>query len=102
MNDEAPSPSSKRARRHGWRRTLLKCAALIAALALVGSGGLWWLVHHVGAPWFIPRIVFEWLVANVAPYALWVGAILGAIVGFVASLFVIAVDAARGRLSKLP
>ncbi len=100
MDNEAPS-APKRPRRHGWRRTLLKCAILVVSLGALGAGGLWWLVHHVGAPWFIPRFIFEWLVANAAPYALWIGGVLGAVVGFFGSVLVILIDAARGRLSKV-
>ena len=100
MNDDAPSPP-KRSRRRGWRYTLLKCALVIATFAAVGGGGLWWLLHHVSAPWFIPRFIFVWLVENIAPYAAWVGGAVGAFLGFIASLFVIAFDAARGKLSKV-
>jgi hypothetical protein len=69
--------------------------------AAVGAASLWWLLHRVGAPWFIPEVVFAWLVEVVAPYAAWVGGFVGLFFGFIASVIVIVVDASRGRLSKL-
>lgn len=87
--------------RRGWPWTLLKCAIVFALFATAGAVSLWWLLHQVEAPWFIPRVVFEWLLSKVAPYAAWIGGAVGAFVGFLASLGVVIVDAKRGKLSKV-
>ncbi len=87
--------------RRGWLYTLFKCSLLMASLAAVGAGALWWLLHRVSPPWFIPRPVFEWLVDTLAPYAAWIGGALGAFVGFLGSLGVVVYDARKGRLSKV-
>ncbi len=103
MHDDprSPAPPPRPSWRRGWTYTLARCALLIGTLALLGGGGLWWLLHHVAPPWFVPRVVFEWLVATVAPYAAWVGAALGVVVGFFGSIGVVILDARRGRLSKV-
>lgn len=100
MRDD-PRSRSKATGRRGWPWTLLKCAIVLGLFAAAGAASLWWLLHQVDAPWFIPRVVFAWLVAKVSPYAAWIGGAVGAFVGFLASLGVVIVDAKRGRLSKV-
>lgn len=75
---------------------------LFAVCAALGAVGFWMLLHRIEAPWFIPRAVFAWLVEKVAPIAAWVGAALGAFVGFLASVVVVIRDARKGRLPRVP
>jgi len=74
---------------------------LFVLFAALGALGLWMLLHRIEAPWFIPRVVFAWLVEKVAPIAAWVGAVLGAFMGFLAAVVVVIRDARKGRLSRL-
>lgn len=85
----------------GWSRTLLKCALTVAALAALGALGLWWLLHRVEMPWFIPRALIEWLMEHARPIALWLGAVLGALLGLLASVGIVVYDARKGRLSRV-
>jgi hypothetical protein len=94
------TPQEKKGRR-GWPWTLFKCAMLFAAFAGLGAVGLWMLLHRIEPPWFIPRVVFAWLVEKAAPFAAWIGAALGAFVGFLGSVVVVIRDARKGRLSKV-
>lgn len=99
MSNESRDPEP--AWRRGWLYTLVKCALLMAGLAALGAGGLWWLLHHVQPPWFVPRVVYEWILETVAPYAAWIGGILGAFLGLLGSLGVVAYDARKGRLTRV-
>lgn len=87
--------------RRGWPRTLLKCLLTVVALALAGALALWGLLHGIEAPWFIPRAVLAWVMEHVRPYALGVGAFLGAILGLLASVGIVVWDARKGRLSRV-
>ncbi len=97
-SDLPPPPPPPRG---GWLRTLARCVGVTALLSALGAAALWWLLHRVAPPWFLPRAVFEWLLAHVAPYAAWLGAIVGAIAGFLTSVGILSWDARRGRLSRL-
>lgn len=98
--DERTPPSPPKGRR-GWPWTLFKCAMLFAGFAAFGAVAIWMLLHRVEAPWFIPRIVFAWLIEKVAPYAAWIGGAIGAFFGFLGSVVVVIRDARKGRLSKV-
>ena len=93
-----PTPTWRR----GWTYTALKCLALTAVLTGLGALALHLLLGAVVPPWFVPKPVFEWVMENLRPYALWLGAALGAFVGFLGSLGVVAFDARRGRLTRVP
>ncbi|MBK8697552.1 MAG: hypothetical protein IPN17_36215 [Deltaproteobacteria bacterium] len=57
--------------RRGWTWTAIKCFTLTAALMGLGALALHLLLGTVVPPWYIPKPVFEWLMENVRPYALW-------------------------------
>ncbi|MBK6533914.1 MAG: hypothetical protein IPF99_31350 [Deltaproteobacteria bacterium] len=99
---EATTPEPSPSWRRGWSYTALKCLVLTAALMGVGALALHLLLATVAPPWYVPRPVFEWLMENVRPYALWLGAALGGFVGFLGSLGVVVFDARRGRLKRVP
>ncbi len=88
--------------RRGWTWTAIKCLTLTAALMGLGALALHLLLGTLVPPWYIPKPVFEWLMENVRPYALWLGAALGGFVGFLGSLGVVLFDARKGRLPRVP
>ena len=93
--------SRETARGHGWLWTLGKCVALLVIGAGLGALGVWMLLHRIEAPWFIPRALFAWLMERVGPFAAWLGAALGALLGLLASVAVVIRDARKGRLPKV-
>jgi hypothetical protein len=93
-----PAPTWRR----GWSWTLLKCLILTAALMAGGALALHLLLAAVVPPWYVPRPVYEWLLQNVRPYALWLGALLGGVVGFFGSVGVVLFDARRGNVARVP
>lgn len=102
MDNDTPSRPAPAPRwRRGWPWTLIKCALLTAITAAVGVVGMYYLVHSIEPPWYIPGPVYEWFMAHLAPYALWLGGIAGAFVGFLGSVGVVVYDAKRGRLSRV-
>jgi len=88
--------------RHGWTWTALKCLTLTAALMGLGALALHLLLGAVVPPWYLPNPVFEWLMENVRPWALWLGAALGGFLGFLGSVGVVLFDARKGRLPRVP
>ena len=88
--------------RNGWTWTALKCLTLTAALMGLGALTLHLLLGAVVPPWYLPKPVFEWLMENVRPWALWLGAALGGFVGFLGSIGVVLFDARKGRLPRVP
>lgn len=101
MNGDSERGSLPPQRRYGWPYTLAKCALVTAGSGALGAGALWWLLHRLDRPWFIPGPVFRWLVEVVLPYALWVGGAVGVFVGLLFSVGVVAYDARRGRLTRV-
>ena len=71
----------------------LRTRVIYAVIGFVIAAGLGWTFHAQ---------VFEWLMENVRPYALWLGAALGGFVGFLGSVGVVVFDARRGRLKRVP
>lgn len=96
MEDNKPAP------RRGWSWTLVKCLALMAVFMGLGALALHLLLAAVVPPWYVPKAVFEWLMENVRPYALGLGAALGGVVGFFGSVGVVVYDARKGRLTRVP
>jgi len=92
---------SREETRRGWPWTLLKCLLTVLALAGLGALALWALLNGIEPPWFVPRPVLEWIMEHVRPYALWVGAFLGALLGMLASVGIVVYDARKGRLSRV-
>lgn len=88
--------------RRGWTWTALKCLTLTAVLMGLGALTLHLLLGAVVPPWYLPKPVFEWLMENVRPWALWLGAALGGFVGFLGSIGVVLFDARKGRLPRVP
>jgi hypothetical protein len=99
---EPTTPEAPSTRRPGWSWTLLKCLILTAVLAAGGALALHLLLASVVPPWYVPKPVFEWLMQNVRPIALWLGAALGGFVGFLGSIGVVVFDARRGKLTRVP
>src|SRR5690242_8284830 len=97
----APIMTTSSDRAPGWGPTLLKCAVLMASLAAVGALALHLLLQRVVPPWYVPRVVFEWLVTHPRPYALALGAAAGAFAGFLGSIGVVVWDARKGRLTRV-
>ena len=87
--------------RRGWTWTILKCALLITVSAALFAGALYWMVHLVTPPWFVPKFIFEWVVTHLTPYALAAGGVFGAFLGFLGAPFVVFNDARRGRLTRV-
>ncbi len=99
MTDEAPIPGGGR---RGWGWTLARCGLATAILAVLGAVGLYWLLGAWTPPWWVPGPVLDWLFDTIRPYALLVGAFLGALLGLPVSVLIVVFDARRGRLTRLP
>lgn len=94
-HDDPPSA------RGGWPRTLLKCGLGTLTTALLGAGLMALLLWWLPAPWWLPKAVLDWLRLTLGPYALGLGAFLGALLGLPLSAGIILWDARKGRLSKV-
>ncbi len=105
--DPSPLTSTSTARRTSWRTgwtwTLIKCALATITSALLGTAGLVVALRALLAwlPGWLPNSWVEWLFAWALRHVWFIGPVVGVVVGALISTAIIAVDAKRGRLTRI-
>jgi hypothetical protein len=72
------------------------------AVSIGGFAGLlWWLVQSWDAPWWLPKEVYDWILSRGGLAAAVLGGLLGGVLGFFTSVFMVLWDARKGRLTRV-
>jgi hypothetical protein len=100
MSEMHPSRPS---RRQGWTWTLIKCGLATFATSVSATVGLLIVLQKLldRLPGWLPPSWVRWLFEWTLRHVWFLGPIVGIVLGLLVSSVIIAVDAKRGKLTKI-